>query len=110
MARQTGRGDKAHTRDAGCQGRSLQCVTAVAAALLAGCAMTGPDYRRAPVGGPGGHKEAGPRKGGGPQVIDSAHAWWTLYGDATLDALIGEANQANQSIRQAEAQYRQARA
>jgi NodT family efflux transporter outer membrane factor (OMF) lipoprotein len=36
--------------------------------------------------------------------------WWSLFGDATLDALEGRADAANQTLAQAEAQYRQARA
>src|SRR3546814_3997197 len=37
-------------------------------------------------------------------------SWWRVYGDATLDGLMGQLNTANQSIAQAEANYRQARA
>ena len=89
------------------QRRLLGYLTAAAAAL-AGCAA-GPDYVRPPVEAPAAYKEAGPWKMAEPGQIDSAHPWWTLYGDAALDGLIDEANQANQSIRQAEAQYRAAR-
>ena len=89
------------------QRQRLACLTA-AAAVLAGCAA-GPDYVRAPVAAPPAYKESGPWKTAEPGQIDSEHPWWSLYGDATLDALIDEANQANQSIRVAEAQFRAAR-
>lgn len=83
---------------------------AAALALLAGCAA-GPDYRQPPVEIPAAYKEAaGPWKTAQPQAIDSQHPWWTLYGDATLNTLVAAAATANQSLRQAEAQYRQARA
>lgn len=79
------------------------------AALLSACAV-GPDYVRPKVDAPAAFKETGPWTTAAPQQIDSQHPWWALYGDSTLDGLIAEANQANQSVQVAEAQYRQARA
>lgn len=87
----------------------MRGVTALAAALLAGCAA-GPDYVRPKADAPAAFKEAGPWKTAQPQQIDSQHPWWTLYGDAALDALMLQANQANQNIAQAQSQYLQARA
>jgi NodT family efflux transporter outer membrane factor (OMF) lipoprotein len=84
-------------------------AVAALAALLAACAA-GPDYRRPAVDAPVAFRETGPWRTAQPQAIDSDHPWWTLYGDATLAALIAQANAANQTIRQAEAQFRQARA
>ena len=81
---------------------------ALALALLAGCAA-GPDYQRTPVAAPAAFKEAGNWKSAQPQQVDG-QPWWALYGDATLDALMLQANQANQSLALAQAQYRQARA
>jgi len=82
-----------------------------AAAVLAGCAA-GPDYVRPTLDtpAPAAYKEAGPWKTAEPQQVDSQHPWWTLYGDSTLNGLIAQANQANQTVRQAEAAYRQAKA
>ena len=88
--------------------RLLASLTATAG-LLAGC-VAGPNYVRPPVDTPAAYKESGPWKTAEPGQIDGDHPWWTLYGDATLDGLIDEANKANQNIREAEAQYRQARA
>ncbi|MBR8654018.1 efflux transporter outer membrane subunit [Achromobacter sp. Marseille-Q0513] len=106
---------------------------------LAGCAA-GPDYRRPALDVPAAYKEAagasspsgqapdaaqagdpaappanaaeetGPWRTAAPGAIDSRQPWWQAYGDPTLDALIVQANAANQTLQQAQAQYRQARA
>jgi NodT family efflux transporter outer membrane factor (OMF) lipoprotein len=89
------------------QRHRLACLTA-AASFLAGCAA-GPDYVRPPVEAPAAYKEPGPWKAAEPSQIDADQQWWKQYGDARLDALIDEANKANQDIRIAEAQYRVAR-
>ncbi|TAM39314.1 MAG: RND transporter, partial [Burkholderiaceae bacterium] len=82
----------------------------VLAALLASCAAVGPDYVRPAMSMPAAYKESGPWKIAEPQSIDSRRPWWQAYGDNTLNGLMVQANQANQNIAQAEAQYRQARA
>jgi len=88
---------------------------AAAAALalcLAGCAV-GPDYQRpaAPAGAAlGSFREDGPWRPAAPAEADARTPWWTLFGDPQLDALVAQANQANQTLQQAEAQYRQAQA
>jgi len=91
--------------------RPTLLALAAAAALLAGCAA-GPDYVRPTLDtpAPAAYKEAGPWRTAEPQQIDSQHPWWTLYGDSTLNDLINQANMANQTVRQAEAAYRQAKA
>jgi len=83
-------------------------MAAAIALSLTACAV-GPDYVRPSMDLPASYKESGPWKQAQPQPIDGSN-WWEVYGDATLNGLIQEANQANQNIRQAEAQYRQARA
>lgn len=80
-----------------------------AAMALAGCAA-GPDYTRPAMDLPDAYKEAGPWKPAQPGAIDSNMQWWEVYGDPTLNRLIEAANAANQTIQQAQAQYRQARA
>ncbi|WP_213956136.1 MULTISPECIES: efflux transporter outer membrane subunit [unclassified Variovorax] len=92
---------------------------ALAAASLAGCAV-GPDYQRpALTGGVTAptFKEIGDNaKGGGqwkaatPGSVDATQPWWTAYGDTRLNALVEQADTANQDIRLAEARYRQAQA
>jgi len=76
---------------------------------LAGCA-SGPDYVRPDFRPPAAYKETGPWTPAQPRVVDANQPWWTRYGDADLGALVVQANAANQDIRIAEAQYRQARA
>ncbi|MDB5826492.1 MAG: efflux system, outer rane lipoprotein NodT family [Variovorax sp.] len=86
--------------------------------VLAGCAV-GPDYVRPSMDVPAGFKEAAKNAAGAadsgwktasPQVIDTRQPWWDAYQDAVLSGLMSQANAANQNIRQAEAQYREARA
>ena len=81
----------------------------LAAALLAACAA-GPDYVRPTLDLPVAYKEAGPWKTAEPQPADSRQPWWESYRDPILNGLMQDAEQANQNIRIAEAQYRQARA
>jgi NodT family efflux transporter outer membrane factor (OMF) lipoprotein len=87
--------------------RLLPC--AGAALLLAACAA-GPDYVRPVVTPPPAYKEAGPWTPAQPREADARQPWWTRYGDPELDALVAQANAANQDLRVAEAQYREARA
>lgn len=83
-----------------------------ACALLASCAV-GPDYVRPTLDLPASYKEArqaGDWKTAEPQAADSRQPWWEAYGDTTLNGLIADAERANQNLRVAEAQYRQAQA
>jgi NodT family efflux transporter outer membrane factor (OMF) lipoprotein len=82
-------------------------AAAAAAALLSACAV-GPDYVRPTLDVPAAWKESGPWKTAEPQAANSRQPWWQAYGDPTLDALMQDAERANQNIRQAEAQYREA--
>ncbi len=88
---------------------SAAVLAAFACAGLASCAV-GPDYVRPTVEVPAAYKEAGPWKTAEPRAVDSAQPWWEWYGDETMNGLVVAANAANQNIRQAEAQYRQAKA
>ncbi|QHF03550.1 efflux transporter outer membrane subunit [Pseudomonas asturiensis] len=80
------------------------------ALVLSACAV-GPDYQRPEMAAPAqfkavqGWRQATPR--------DDAHArgaWWEVYGDTTLNALVERLNSSNQTVAQYEAQYRQAQA
>jgi NodT family efflux transporter outer membrane factor (OMF) lipoprotein len=84
-------------------------AAALALAVLGGCAV-GPDYVQPAVEVPGGYKENPNWKLAEPQQVDFGDRWWRRYGDSELDRLVDAANAANQTVRQAEAQYRQARA
>ena len=86
--------------------RALLAAVAVAAAL-AGCAV-GPDYVRPTLDLPAAYKETGPWKTAEPRLAGSQEPWWSVYGDPVLDGLMQDAERANQSLRLAEANYRQA--
>lgn len=91
--------------------RPLSAAVAVATAvLLAGCAV-GPDYHRPDTSIPAAYKEAPAGwKVAQPADRTDRGAWWTVYNDPQLDALIGRLNASNQTIAQSAAAYRQARA
>lgn len=78
-------------------------------ATLSGCAV-GPDYVRPSMNIPAAYKETGTWKTATPGAAGSEQNWWEAYNDIILNGLIVQANQANQTIQQAQAQYRQARA
>jgi NodT family efflux transporter outer membrane factor (OMF) lipoprotein len=80
-----------------------------AAALLTACAA-GPDYVRPAIDAPDAYKEGAAWKSAEPQRAESGQPWWETYRDVTLNALMQDAERANQDLRVAEAQYRQAKA
>jgi outer membrane protein TolC len=100
----------------------------VGACLAAGACTVGPRYATPPVVVPPAYKEAAagagagagagatPIPGGGawrpanPQDEASKGAWWHVYGDADLDALLARIDVSNQNVKAAEAQFAQARA
>jgi NodT family efflux transporter outer membrane factor (OMF) lipoprotein len=82
---------------------------AILVSLVAGCAV-GPDYVRPEIDIAAAYKEAPGWKIAEPRAVDGISRWWESYGDPTLDELVAEADAANQNLRQAEAQYRQAQA
>jgi NodT family efflux transporter outer membrane factor (OMF) lipoprotein len=94
----------------------LLCLAALPG-LLAACAV-GPDYERPAAAAPAAYKENAPPENDAPAGWKAAEPqedlakgdWWRIFDDAGLDALEAELGIANQNIRLAEAQYRQARA
>ncbi|MDA7086450.1 efflux transporter outer membrane subunit [Pseudomonas sp. SA3-5] len=77
--------------------------------LLSGC-MLGPDYQRPPLATPVQFKQIQGWTQAAPGDALARGAWWQLYGDAELSALVARLNLDNQSLAASEAQYRQARA
>ncbi|WP_369959333.1 efflux transporter outer membrane subunit [Pseudomonas benzenivorans] len=77
--------------------------------LLAGCAI-GPDYRRPELATPAQFKQIEGWTLAAPGDALERGAWWTLYGDAELNALVERLNLSNHNLAAAAAQYRQARA
>lgn len=80
---------------------------------LAGCAV-GPDYQRPAIEVGATFKEGAQTvpgwKPAAPADAAPRGQWWQVYGDSTLDGLMARLNEANQTIAQAEANYRQAQA
>jgi len=76
-------------------------------ALQAGCTL-GPDYVRPEMPVPAEFKEAEGWKQAQPSDDRIPGEWWRLFGDSRLDTLEAQVDGANQSVLQAEAQYRQA--
>jgi NodT family efflux transporter outer membrane factor (OMF) lipoprotein len=86
---------------------------------LSGC-MVGPNYQRPPPADPPAlafKETTGPVVGAAasfqpamPRDAIDRGPWWTMYGDPTLDRLSAQVDISNQTLIQAEAAYRQARA
>ena len=76
-------------------------------ALLSACAV-GPDYQRPQTAEIVQFKEAEGWRQANPSDSLARGAWWELYGDQQLNALIEKLNSANQTVAQSEAQFRQA--
>jgi NodT family efflux transporter outer membrane factor (OMF) lipoprotein len=98
-------------------------ATALCCALMSACAV-GPDYQRPDIDLGEDYKQRSGQPVAGlkatvgtegwtparPQDQADRGQWWRFYGDSTLDELMARLNAANQSIAQAEANYRQAQA
>lgn len=84
-------------------------VSLLLAGMLGGCAL-GPDYQRPALAVPAQFKQVDGWKTASPADALERGAWWQLYGDAELDALVERLQVSNQNLAAAEAQYRQARA
>ena len=84
-------------------------VTLAVAALLASCAV-GPNYHRPGAPVPEHYKEAEGWKPAEPREAASGSAWWSVYDDATLDGLEKQIDVSNQTLKQAEAAWRESMA
>ncbi|WP_407309603.1 efflux transporter outer membrane subunit [Pseudomonas sp. nanlin1] len=76
---------------------------------LAGCTL-GPDYQRPAAATPMQFKAAEGWRQAQPSDALARGAWWELYNDSQLNALVQRLNSSNQTVAQYEAQYRQAQA
>jgi NodT family efflux transporter outer membrane factor (OMF) lipoprotein len=85
-------------------------ILAAAAGALAGC-KAGPDYVRPPVDVPVSYKETTVEwKSARPSDDAPRGRWWEIFEDAQLNALAEQVDISNQTIRSAEARFRQAQA
>jgi len=76
--------------------------------ILLGSCVVGPDYHRPSVEVPASFKEAGKWKLAEPADQTHLGRWWEIYQDPQLNALVSQVEVSNQTVRAAEAQYRQA--
>ena len=97
--------------------RGTRVCVALAAALAAAACTVGPDYQRPDVPVPAAYKEAwkpGPKAAGWrvgrPEDAADRGAWWSIYDDPVLDGLERQIDISNQTLKAAEAAYRQAEA
>lgn len=84
-------------------------LVAGAVVMVAACTEVGPNYVRPAAPTPATYKEARVRPAPSVQA-PIAGTWWTVYGDATLDALVSQVAANNQSLVAAAARVRQAQA
>ena len=85
----------------------LPASVAAALVLTAGCAV-GPNYHRPTAPVPQRFKEAEGWKPAEPREAASGTTWWSVYDDATLDELEKQIEVSNQTLKAAEAAWRQA--
>jgi NodT family efflux transporter outer membrane factor (OMF) lipoprotein len=76
---------------------------------LCGCAV-GPQYVRPETQSAKSFKEIQGWKLADPNDVLPRGSWWSVYQDPTLDQLMKQIDISNQTVKQAEAQYRSARA
>ncbi len=87
----------------------IPAIVAWTLILLTSCTV-GPNYVRPPTEMPGAYKEMEGWKVAQPKDHLPRGAWWEIFNDPELNALEEQANLSNQSVKVAEAQFRQARA
>lgn len=93
--------------DTACKPFSAIASALLTAALLAGCAV-GPNYHRPSAPVPERFKEAEGWKPAEPREAASGTDWWSVYEDPTLDALEKQIDISNQTLKQSEANWREA--
>ncbi len=96
-------------------GRILRFLAIALFAALVGACAVGPDYHKPDLAVPAAYKEnadwhASDWTRAQPGDAIRRGAWWEVFGDATLNDLEQQVDVSNQSLKQAEAQYRQASA
>lgn len=91
--------------------RSRPLIAALAiAGLLSGCSMAPAYHRPAMVPLPDSFKEAPGWSSAAPSDAVAKGAWWTLFGDPVLTALVEKVEVTNQTVAQYRAAYAAARA
>lgn len=98
--------DSSLLRLLGARGSRL-LAAGLSVAMLSACTLS-PDYQRPDMNTAAPFKYAEGWTQANPSDALARGAWWELYGDAQLNALVEQLNAGNQTVRQYEAQYRQA--
>ncbi len=88
----------------------IKCAVQLAPLILLGACAVGPDYVRPSAETPAAFKEQLGWKLAQPGDLTIPAKWWEIYRDPLLNALEEQIDVSNQTLIQAEAQYRQARA
>ncbi len=83
------------------------CIVMVGLAMFFGCTV-GPDYKRPTINVPVAFKELKGWKEAQPRDHEITTQWWKVFNDPLLNSLEEQVSISNQSLVQAEAQYRQA--
>jgi NodT family efflux transporter outer membrane factor (OMF) lipoprotein len=86
---------------------ALACVCFV---VLASACSVGPNYHRPAAPVPTVYKEFKGWKAAAPNDTINRGAWWSIYRDPTLDGLESLVNVSNQTLKQDEAAFQEARA
>jgi len=84
----------------------LKLLTTISFIILCGCSV-GPDYKKPFNAFPDKFKELKGWKQAQPEEIELSDKWWEIFKDPRLNTLEEKINISNQSIAQAEAQFRQ---
>src|ERR1700720_782189 len=87
--------------------RAAACLSLLV--LTGGCSV-GPNYHRPSASVPTVYKEFKGWKIAAPNDTINRDAWWSIYRDPTLDGLERQINISNQTLKQDEAAYEEARA
>jgi len=90
--------------------RFAPAIVAAMLMPLSACMVVGPDYVRPTVTTPDAYKENDGWKVAQPKDDVIRGAWWEMFGDPQLNALVAQVSLSNQNLAAAEAQYREARA
>lgn len=88
----------------------LTLLAASVSALLGGCSLAPTYYTPDMKDVPAAYKETGTWQTAQPADNQPRGDWWTLYGDTTLDQLVGKLDQANPNLAAALSHYDQAQA
>ncbi|QWT21658.1 efflux transporter outer membrane subunit [Bacillus sp. NP157] len=88
----------------------LRSVAVAGSMLLVAACTVGPDYVRPAAPVTPAYKEAGRQPAQAANAAPIAGAWWEIYGDGTLNALVAQVAVNNQSLAAAAARVREAQA